>query len=577
MAIPVINITSEDIIDINSHFKISAGPGAGKTYWLINHIKQVIRKSERLGKSRKVACITYTNVASETIIERLGIQVEQVEVSTIHSFLYKNIVKPFASLIPSEFEINIEKIDGHDDVPVYKGMLYEWKRATNQMYLSDDKKIIEALSDLAWQLNEHDEIILRPRKPYGGRISKKYSIRSDSYIEYKKMYWRKGILHHDDVLFLSYMLVCNFPRLLDVLRAKFPYFFIDEFQDTNPIQTYIIRKISERETIIGIIGDIAQSIYVFQGAEPEQFLNFSIPGMNHYTISDNRRSTNSIVSALNSIRSDIKQNAIRNIDGETPKILVGDCIWAYEKSSEITGGTICSLSRDNITSNVMRYKINGIVSKTNLIDDLREIDSNTNRVNIIIACIKATEFAKEFRYKEAFKALSRELSRSEENLNTQVYCLSILKILLSRYEEYKMNNLLEYHALLTNIFPIKIPGFRAGVAKTFYQEHTYNSVSLSVNIKDDNSIHRTIHKAKGSEFDNVLLVLNKRDRNNNFLETEELGCLIAPDLTNNEEHRIRYVAMSRAENNLFINIPRISPEVEGILLNKNFKIIKQND
>ncbi|MDA8222649.1 MAG: ATP-dependent helicase [Desulfitobacterium hafniense] len=577
MAIPVISITSEDKIEINSHFKISAGPGAGKTHWLINHIKHVIRESERLGNSRKIACITYTNVASETILERLGIQVEQVEVSTIHSFLYKNIVKPFAFLIPSDYELNILRMDGHDEVPVYKGMLYDWKRATNQTYLNDDKKIIEALSDLAWHLNEHDEIILRPRKPYAGRITKNYSIRSDSYLEYKKMNWRKGTLHHDDVLFFSYILIKNFSRLLDVLRARFPYFFVDEFQDTNPIQTYILKKISESETTIGIIGDIAQSIYVFQGARPEHFTDFSIPEMKQYTILDNHRSTNSIVSVLNLTRSDITQNANRNIDGEPPRILVGNYIWAYEKSCEITNGTVCSLSRDNITSNVMRYKVNGTISNTNLINDLREIDSNTSRANIIIACLKATEFARQLKYKEAFKELSKELRRSEEDLNIQVNGLNILKTLLSRYEEYKINSLLEYHTLITSIFPIRMAGFRAGIAKTFYEEHTYYSIALSVNIINDNSIHRTIHKAKGAEFDNVLLVLNKRDRNGIFLETEELGYLITPDLTHNEEHRIRYVAISRAKNLLFINVPCISSENEKILGSKDFQIIKQAD
>jgi DNA helicase-2/ATP-dependent DNA helicase PcrA len=576
MAIPITNITAEDRIDdIECHFKVSAGPGAGKTRWLINHIRHVIQKSMRLGNSRKIACITYTNIAAETILERLGVQVERIEVSTIHGFLYKHLIKPFAFLIPLEYEMNIEKMDGHDEVPVYPGILYEWKKDTNQVYLNDDKKIIEALSDLTWQLDANDEIILRPQKPYLGRISKTLSIKNSSYLEYKKMCWRRGILDHDDVLFFSYILINKSPRVLDVIRAKFPYFFIDEFQDTNPIQTYILKKISERETIIGVIGDIAQSIYGFQGARPDHFTNFILPGLKVYSISDNHRCTNKIVCILNAIRSDISQNAQRNIEGISPKFLIGSKTWALDKSCELTGGAVCSLSRDNITSNAMRDKAIYTFTKTNLIDELRENDSNTQRANIIIACIKAIEFARQLRYKEALKELSKELKRSDEEIDIPKYALIILKTLLARYEEVRTKNLLGFYSVVSSIFPIKMSTFRAGAAKTFYENNTVYAVSLSVNVKEDTSPHRTIHKAKGAEFDNVLLVLDKRNKEGVFQESEELGFLIKPDLENNEEHRVRYVAISRAKNCLFINVPALNNATERKLEEMGFELIRE--
>ena len=70
MDMPVTQITSDYLIPIEQlekHFRVSAGPGAGKTYWLVNHIKHILHTSERLGKTRKIGCITYTNVAVETI------------------------------------------------------------------------------------------------------------------------------------------------------------------------------------------------------------------------------------------------------------------------------------------------------------------------------------------------------------------------------------------------------------------------------------------------------------------------------------------------------------------------------
>lgn len=580
MAISIKNITAEDRVDnIESHVKVSAGPGAGKTRWLINHIKHVIKKSERLGNSRKIACITYTNVAAETILERLGTQIDSVETLTFHSFLYKHVIKPFAFLIPVEYELNVEKMDGHSDIPVYKGMLYEWKGLTGQSYISDDNKIIEALRSLIWTLQENGEIVLDVDKPYKGMISKKLSIRKTSYLEYKKMCWRKGLLAHEDVLFFSYIMIGKFPRIVDVIRAKFPYIFIDEFQDTNPIQTYILKKISKQETVVGIIGDVAQSIYGFQGAKPDHFTNFSLPGLNEYSILDNHRCTNKIVSVLNDIRTDIIQSGKRNVEGIPPKILIGDKIWALDKACELIGGAVCSLSRDNITSNVMRDKVDYAVAKVNLIDDLRESDSNTSRANIIIACIKATEFAKQLRYKEALKELRKELSRelkTEMRIDVQKLSLHILKVLLFKYGEFQVKNLLEFHAIISNLIrPIKIAGFKAGAAKVFYEKNVFHDVALSVNIQENTSFHRTIHKAKGAEFCNVILVLDKRDRNGDFLEAEELEFIISPNLMGDEEHRIRYVAISRARDSLFINIPTISDINETVLIDKGFEIIMQ--
>lgn len=79
-------------------------------------------------------------------------------------------------------------------------------------------------------------------KAYVGKITHLY-IKKASYIDYRKQHWSSGKIHHDDVLFFSYQLIKKFPYILEVIRAKFPYFFIDEFQDCNPIQLGIIKKL----------------------------------------------------------------------------------------------------------------------------------------------------------------------------------------------------------------------------------------------------------------------------------------------------------------------------------------------
>ena len=76
-------INSKTKVDIDQDYKIEAGPGAGKTQFLVNHINNVLQNSDRLSCTRKIACITYTNTAVETILKRLGKGISnKVEVST---------------------------------------------------------------------------------------------------------------------------------------------------------------------------------------------------------------------------------------------------------------------------------------------------------------------------------------------------------------------------------------------------------------------------------------------------------------------------------------------------------------
>lgn len=575
MAISVTNISADqEVENIECHFKVSAGPGAGKTRWLINHIRNILNNSKRLGNSRKVACITYTNVAAEIILERIGYHTNRVEVSTFHSYLYKHVLKPFSFLIPTEYELDITKIDGHDEIPIYKGWLFEWKTTTRQTYLKDDSKIVEAFRDLAWQLNDDGKLILRTRKVYSGRIGV-YAIRNDSYIDYKKIYWRKGLLDHEDVLFFSYILISQNPKILTVLRAKFPYFFLDEFQDTNPIQTAIVKKIAENETIIGIIGDVAQSIYGFQGAEPDQFLKFSMLTLQQYAILDNYRSTNQIISLLNVVRTDLIQQGKRNVNGDPISFLVGNKIWALLKAEELAEGQIYSLTRDNITSNIMRDRSTLTIIKKNLIEVIRDTDSNSQRMNTIIGFVKATEIARQNRYKDALKEISKEIKKIIYPKDVNKVSLQILKQLLSKYNEYKNVRLIEYKALIDLILPIKLASFKNGKIKELYSNTSYEQVAACVNINDDNSYHRTIHKAKGAEFDNVLLVLDNKNRAGNFDESEAIDFLISPDLNNNEEHRIKYVALSRAREKLFINVPSLSQSSRNELTKKGCAFIDE--
>jgi DNA helicase-2/ATP-dependent DNA helicase PcrA len=564
---PMTSINSDTLIPIEQHFRVSAGPGAGKTHWLIEHVKNVLHNSQRLKKTRKVACITYTNIAVETILKRLGTTTDQIEVSTIHSFLYKHIVKPYASFLVDDYGLDVISMDGHDDIVLSNySFLKDWKVRTSQQRIREDKLIVEAFKSIKWRFDESGNLTAKTDYPrnVGG-----YSIKNDSYYEYKKMAWEKGVIHHDDILFFSFKLIEKHPFILRVLQAKFPYFFVDEFQDTNPIQVKILNLIGESETIVGIIGDRAQSIYGFQGADPSQFHSFNLHNLIDYVMEDNRRSTNQIIDILNAVRLDITQNKYRNKDGDKPTIIVGGMLPALRKAKELSNNEpITSLSRINITSNVMKKEVSGTIFNDKLIEELSVKDKpsggNKYRSKVVTACLKATEFAREGKFKNAIKELERIFKDEHDKDKGKKEALRHICFLLSKYEEFKDKSMFDFYTLVKNDIKSDISTLANGAPKTFYEGHSYQQLALCVKIDEDTSRHKTIHKAKGDEFNNVLVVLK---------EESDFEVFLIPNLNDNEEQRINYVAISRAVERLFINVPTLS-ENDSAKLNLLFDIVR---
>lgn len=551
-------ITSETQINIEQHFKVTAGPGAGKTKFLINHIKNVLHNSSRLGRIRKIACITYTNVGVETILKRLGDESDHVIVSTIHSFLFTHIVKPYLHLISEKYKINLMKVESPYEHIVSRGYFSRTDLGRKHIKDSEMKNVFWVITGNSCNLH------IKGRK----------SDFHNSLLKYKMMFWEKGIIHYEDILAFAWEILNYSEEILRVIRSKFPYFFIDEFQDTNPIQTEIIKLISEKETVVGVIGDTAQSIYEFQGADVKQFNNFNLPGIISLKIEDNHRSTIQIIKVLNSIRKDIQQKSPKNISGSLPIIFVGAPLKALKYAHDITGEEVVTLSYSNLMANSIRNnKAYNSKEKWSLIDEVF-IDSNSKRRKILVSLIKAIEYSRLFHFKEAIRELSKHLKNSDE-LDGKKTALEVIKIMLNNYSDYSNKPLWTlYNLSLKHIEFPKIREAKSGETPSeiemFYKNTSYSNISLRVKIDEDDSMHRTIHKAKGSEFDNVLVIVKGRD-DYRYDEDRDLGFLINPNIVGNEGHRVNYVACSRAKKNLFICVPELSDDAKS-KLEENWKI-----
>lgn len=569
-AIPLDN--SDELIDIETNFKLCAGPGAGKTRFLINHIKNVLANSTRLTKVKKIACITYTNIGVETITNRLDNSINEVEVSTIHSFLYKNVVKPYLWILNDEYDIPLEDVDGHDEIiPTYT-MLDDWTQRVNNSRFSynilynkeiSKTEIKKRLISLQWSKKDDEIFLTQKGHP---QLPIKNELLNDYLIEYKKVCWKRAKLSHDDILFFSYMILNKNNLILDILRAKFPYIFIDEFQDTSPIQSEIIKMIGEKETIIGVIGDVGQSIFSFQGANVDEFIDFDL-NTELYKIEDNYRSSDKIIDILNHVRDelDFKQKSPTNKTGNLPQILIGGYFDAYNKSIEITGDeNVCTLSYKNDISNIMKWGYEDYFDSEDINEPLFR-DTNSDRGWLILFTITAIEYCLQNKIKDAIKYMKKAYKKIDNFGDKEA--LENLKRLIDNHNKYRNESIKEfYNDYLYGHYGLESKISR-GRINDYYTSLEYRKIAVSVRINNDDSLHRTIHKAKGDDFNSVLVIAPSE---------RELKFLLNPNIKD-EENRVYYVALSRAIQNLFINVPELSVDNQDEVKRIGFEVVDLNN
>jgi len=159
---------------------------------------------------------------------------------------------------------------------------------------------------------------LQNRKPKLGLL---YSL-------YQQRLRKASAMDFDDLLFNTNVLLRDFPDILYKYQLKFQYILVDEYQDTNFSQYLIVKKLAANNENICVVGDDAQSIYAFRGANIQNILNFKkdYPDNKVYKLEQNYRSTQNIVNAANSIiknnKDQIKKNVwTQNETGEKIKIV----------------------------------------------------------------------------------------------------------------------------------------------------------------------------------------------------------------------------------------------------------------
>jgi DNA helicase-2/ATP-dependent DNA helicase PcrA len=277
---------------------VIAGAGSGKTRVLTYRIAHLINKNV---DAFHILSLTFTNKAAREMKERIASIVGESEAKNIWMGTFHSV---FARILRMEHE----KIGYPRDFTIYdtadsKNLI---KSIIQEMQLDDKiykpglvyNRISAAKNNLisARAYAENTDVVADDRMSGKPKIS-------EIYASYEIRCFKASAMDFDDLLFKTNILLRDHADVLQKYQEKFKYILVDEYQDTNYAQYLIVKKLAARYENVCVVGDDAQSIYSFRGANIQNILNFKkdYPDFKLFKLEQNYRSTQTIVNAANSI------------------------------------------------------------------------------------------------------------------------------------------------------------------------------------------------------------------------------------------------------------------------------------
>ncbi len=356
----------EPVLQKDGPMIIIAGAGSGKTRVLTIRIAYLMS----LGiDSFSILALTFTNKAAREMKKRISdivgaSEAKNLWMGTFHS-VFARILRSEADKLgyPSNFTI----YDSQDSLRCISGIIKE-------MQLDKDiykpKQILGRISSYKNSLITVKAYFNNPELQEADAMSKKPRI-GEIYQAYVERCFKSGAMDFDDLLLKTNELLSRFPEVLAKYQNRFRYILVDEYQDTNHSQYLIVRALSDRFQNICVVGDDAQSIYAFRGANINNILNFQkdYEGVKTYRLEQNYRSTKNIVEAANSIidKNKTKLDKIvwtANDYGQKIKVnrsvtdseegrFVASTIWEQKMTNQQMNGSFAILYRTNAQSRSM--------------------------------------------------------------------------------------------------------------------------------------------------------------------------------------------------------------------------------
>jgi DNA helicase II / ATP-dependent DNA helicase PcrA len=342
---------------------VIAGAGSGKTRVLTYRVAHLLT----LGVDPfNILALTFTNKAAREMKDRIlqlvgSTDAQSVWMGTFHS-IFARVLRIDGHRLgyPSNFTI----YDTEDSKRMIRNLVKD-NNLDEKVYPAGYilHRISAAKTSLisAQEYNESPEL-----RDYDSSAGKPFT--GQLYTQYQARLFRASAMDFDDLLFNMNILLRDFPEVLYKYQQKFHYILVDEYQDTNYAQYLIVKSLAANNENICVVGDDAQSIYAFRGANIQNILNFKsdYPDLKTFKLEQNYRSTKTIVATANSIIANNKQQIYKEIwtendqgaritlirsstDGEESH-LISQSIFENKMNERLTNASFAILYRTNAQS-----------------------------------------------------------------------------------------------------------------------------------------------------------------------------------------------------------------------------------
>lgn len=387
---------------VGSPQMIIAGAGSGKTRVLTFKIAYLIQKEKY--KPESILALTFTNKAAnemkERIRELIKKKADNLWMGTFHSV--------FAKILRNEakhtaFKNNFSIYDTEDSLSLVNNIISNFDIDIEGITPNSIRHRISFMKNHMVMPKEY-------RKNHvHSFIDEKIA---DIYDEYQKRLVANNAMDFDDLLLKPIELFNAKPNILQKYKKKFSYILVDEFQDTNKAQYELLKLFVSRSCKITVVGDDAQSIYSWRGANLDNMLNFGKDYPNHkvFRLEQNYRSTKTILKAADSIIKNNKEQLVKtlwteNNDGE--KLSVIKC--ADEKDEALQ---IARHIKREITKKKLSHKDFTVLYRTNA--QSRVLEDIFRKEKLPYAIIGGVEFYRRKEVKDIIAYLRVIVNQNDE-------------------------------------------------------------------------------------------------------------------------------------------------------------------
>ncbi len=397
----------EAVLNTEGPCMLIAGAGSGKTRVLTYRIAYLIQNKGV--DAFNIMALTFTNKAAKEMRDRIekvvGSDAKNLWMGTFHS-VFARILRAEATHIgyPSNFTI----YDTDDSKSLIRSIVKEMGLDDTQYKQNAVYNRISAAKNrlISWQDYLRNPILMGDdasnMRPEIGNIYKAYSLRC----------FKSGAMDFDDILFNTDKLFKEHLDVLNKYQQRFQYALVDEFQDTNLCQYQIVRRLSAVRQNICVVGDDAQSIYGFRGADISNILNFEkdYPDLRIVKLEQNYRSTKTIVDAANSVIAKNKAQLPKNVWTQNEEGNPVELIKAVSDNEE--GKLVASSIFEEKMQQQLKFSDFVILYRTN--SQSRAIEESLRRMNIKYKVVGGLSFYQRKEIKDLLAYLRFALNQQDE-------------------------------------------------------------------------------------------------------------------------------------------------------------------